>query len=52
MTLVLSGVWTCDRERIDEAMDWSLIGRAGPILYKDWAVLMAEPLALPFESLY
>ena len=33
MTSVWSGVWTCDRERIDEAMDLSPVGRAGPTLY-------------------
>ena len=38
MTSVWSGVWACDQERIDEAMDLSLVGRAGPILYKAWAV--------------
>ena len=34
MTSAWSGVWTCDQERIDEAMDLSLVGRARPILYK------------------
>ena len=52
MTSAWSGVWTCDRERIDEAMDWSPVGRAGPILYKGLGHLMAELLALPFKSLY